>query len=333
MPVRTVGERATVTIGQRGDARAGQGRKIDDRGRLAAGGQCQRVRQHHAPLGVRVDDLDRRAVHGGHDVLWLVCLRADTVLGDRQPGVDGPRVAQFRQRDQRRQRNGAAAHVGVHVQHALVRLQVGAARVEAQPLADQRDGTRHALPLGPRPVPQVEDPGVATGAAAGHGEKGAGPEALQFRLAVEAALQSMAARQRLSQAPESRGIEAVRRQCREPTDQVGSLGDDRGAARVDGLPGHWNDPGQLVGCGGLGLETGQAKGAGPGCGRTGLDALSLEGWRQTGRCQPKSPGFFQAQRLCHRTGQVQQREGRHGAGHDADGHGRVGLVRYAAGEM
>ena len=64
----------------------------------------------------------------------------------------------------------------------LCGLQVGAARVEANALADQAHaGAARAA----RPVRQLHDAGIARGIAVRDGEKCARAEALQLRLAVE----------------------------------------------------------------------------------------------------------------------------------------------------
>ena len=76
----------------------------------------------------------------------LIGARADVVLGDREPAVDcdtAPRSS--REREQRADRDGAALHVLVHVVHALVRLEIDAAGVETDALADERDVRRAPL--------------------------------------------------------------------------------------------------------------------------------------------------------------------------------------------
>ncbi len=80
------------------------------------------------------------------------------------------------------ERHGAAFHVGVHVQHALVRLQVRAAGIEANALADQAHGRGCGAAW---PIGKMRNPGIMRAIAARDREKRARPQALQLRLAVE----------------------------------------------------------------------------------------------------------------------------------------------------
>ena len=76
------------------------------------------------------------------EVLRLVRVGGQAVLGDREPRVDRERDAQLREREQRAERDGAALHVGVHVEHADERLEIRAARVEHDAFADEREARR-----------------------------------------------------------------------------------------------------------------------------------------------------------------------------------------------
>ena len=130
-------EHAGVAPGQCDLAASGQSRIVDDDGRLLARGKRERVGEHHAPFGVGVDDLDRRSVQRGDEILRLVRVRAEAILRDREPRIDAERNAQLGECEQCAERDGAALHVGVHVEHAQERLQVRAAGVEDDALADE----------------------------------------------------------------------------------------------------------------------------------------------------------------------------------------------------
>ena len=67
-----------------------------------------------------------------------------SVIASQASAASGARSS--RERDQRRQRHRAAGHVGVHVEHRAVRLEIDAAGVEQDALADQRD-VRARAPL------------------------------------------------------------------------------------------------------------------------------------------------------------------------------------------
>ena len=87
----------------------------------------------------------------------------------------------------------AAGHVGVHVEHRAVGLEIDAAGIEQNALAHQRHVGRAAAPAGGRSAAapaQVRDAGGAGRVAARHGEKGAGAQALQLRLRIPAKLQA-----------------------------------------------------------------------------------------------------------------------------------------------
>ena len=101
-------------------------------------------------------------------------------------------------------------------------LEVGAAGIEADALANQRNGrlARGAA----RPIADAQDAGVASRAAATDGKEGTGAEARQLGLAIEARRQAGAACQRHGQAPIACRIEPIRRQRGEPADQVRACG-------------------------------------------------------------------------------------------------------------
>ena len=103
-----------------------------------------------------------------------------SVIASQASAASG--APQLGERDERRQRDRAAGHVGVHVEHRAVRLEIHAAGVEQDPLADQRDiGPRRAR-AARRAVAQVCDAGAALRVAGRHGEKRTGAGAAQRAL-------------------------------------------------------------------------------------------------------------------------------------------------------
>ena len=193
MQVAAVGERAAVALGQRVDAGAGQRREVQDQPWPLARGERKRVGQHHAALGVAVHDLDGHAVRGAHDLLRAVGARADLVLGQCQPAVDVEARPDSRAGEQRADGDRAALHVAVHQVHALVGLEVDAAGVEADALADERD--RRSRRAARTAVTQPHDAGAAVRVGARHRKERAGPEPRERPFVVEAEPPALAARE------------------------------------------------------------------------------------------------------------------------------------------
>ena len=104
------------------------------------------------------------------------------------------RNAQLGEREQRAERDGAALHVRVHVEHAEERLQIRAAGVEQDALADERHGRCRAAA---GPVAQVQDAGVARRVAAGDGKECARAELLELALVEESCADAVRFRERL----------------------------------------------------------------------------------------------------------------------------------------
>ena len=104
-----------------------------------------------------------------------------SVIASQASAASGARSS--RQRDERRERHRAAGHVGVHVEHRAMRLQIHAAGIEENALADEGDvgrGRRVATPR--RPVSaDARCRRSRLGIAAGHGEECAGAGALAAR--------------------------------------------------------------------------------------------------------------------------------------------------------
>ena len=101
-------------------------------------GERQRIGEDEPAFGVGVADLDRKPLRERIDVERAEGRAGDRVL-DRRDSTRS-RTFSLRVHDHVRQRQHArgAAHVLLHEQHGAVRLDVEAAGVEADALADQR---------------------------------------------------------------------------------------------------------------------------------------------------------------------------------------------------
>jgi hypothetical protein len=161
------------------------------------------------------------------------------------------------QRVEAAHRDRAAFHVGVHVEHALVRLQVGAAGIETNTLAHQADFRRRGSA---RTIGQAHDSRIARGIGARDGQERSRTQALEVGLAVEFKAQAQAPGNLLQVAAVGARIEGIGRQRREPSGEVvagGSrerdiqVGEFRGAREVDAR--------QTIASLGLALERGEAK--------------------------------------------------------------------------
>ncbi len=137
-----IGEQGRQVRAQRDARGTGEGGEIKDGVRvlLADIGQC--VAQHQTAFGVGVVDLHGEALAGGDHFAGTERIRANRVL-DRCHH-QGQLHRQLLRHHQTRQCDGmgSAAHVLFHVAHAIGRLQVQAAGVEAHALANQRQMRR-----------------------------------------------------------------------------------------------------------------------------------------------------------------------------------------------
>ena len=127
-------------MSQRDHASPGEGGGIDDRSRLELLRVRQHVREHQSAFRVGVDDLDELARHAAHDVARLDRGTGRHVGGGADESHDIDRQLQPGYRFHGAQHAGGAAHVELHPLHALRRLDGDATGVEAQSLADERDG-------------------------------------------------------------------------------------------------------------------------------------------------------------------------------------------------
>ena len=130
--------RGVVTQGD--DAGAGQGRHVDHGFGIVAIHIGEGIAQHQATLGVGVEHLDGLAGHGGEDVTRAIGVAARHVLAARQHADDVDGQLQLGQGVHGAEHGGGAAHVVLHLVHAVRRLDGDAARIEGQSLAHQYDG-------------------------------------------------------------------------------------------------------------------------------------------------------------------------------------------------
>ncbi|ETC89701.1 hypothetical protein XHC_0763, partial [Xanthomonas hortorum pv. carotae str. M081] len=145
--------------------------------RVEALGVGQRIAQDQAAFGVGIADLDGLAGHAGDHVGGAIGIAVDGVFHrrhhhhqvDRQLGLDrGHEGADD---------VGAAAHVVFHFLDAALRLEVDAAGVEGDALADQHIGARIAAA-----VPLQHDQVRAVGRAARYRQQRAHAERFHLRL-------------------------------------------------------------------------------------------------------------------------------------------------------
>ena len=147
-----------------------------------------------------------------------------SVIASQASAASGARSS--RERDERRERHRAAGHVGMHVEHRAMRLQIHAAGVEQDPLADQRHVGPRARAAARRPVAQVRDAGAALGVAGGDREERAARRgAAAHRSSSQRSVRCMLARQPRDRRAVAGGVEDVRRQRGEPAHQVRALRD------------------------------------------------------------------------------------------------------------
>ncbi len=172
-------------VAQGDHAGAGQGGHVDQRGRLEALRVGQRVAQDQAALGVGVADFDGLAGHGGDHVRRAVGVAVDRVLHrrhhhhqvQRQPGLD--------RGDEGADDVGATAHVVLHFLDAALGLQVDAAGIEGDALADQHVGLGVAAV-----VPLQHHQLGPVGRAAGHRQQRAHAERFHLLLVQDLGLRA-----------------------------------------------------------------------------------------------------------------------------------------------
>ena len=137
------GEEGGGAVAEGDDRRAGEGGEIDQLGGAAAGGVDQAVGEDEAAFGVGGEDLHGDAVHAAEDVAGAEGVAGDHVLRGADRGLDDVADTEGAQGGHGAEDGGAAGHVALHVEHALVGLDRIAAGVEGDGLADEtRDADR-----------------------------------------------------------------------------------------------------------------------------------------------------------------------------------------------
>ena len=186
------------------------------------------IGQGEASLGVGVADLDGEAIHSAHDVARPLRSARGHVLRGRDEPVHLHGQLQLGQGGEEAEHGGGARHVVLHAIHAVRGLQVEAARVEGDALADHRHALARALP---GLVGEVDKLGRLQ-AALGHAHVGAHAELLAV-VAIEH-LEAEPARLRdlLGAARQIAGIDHVRRLVDEVARQAGGGGPDLARAHA-----------------------------------------------------------------------------------------------------
>ena len=136
-----VRKQAAVVIAERDDDGAGQGGQVDHEARLEAVLTVpNRIRQDEPALSVGVDDLDGLAGHGGDDVAWTLGVAIRHVL-DQAEDADRVDLGLAASQDVHHAGDrSSAAHVPLHVLHAVGRLDADASGIEADTLAHESHG-------------------------------------------------------------------------------------------------------------------------------------------------------------------------------------------------
>ena len=127
-------------LAQRDHAGAGERGDVDQRLRLEALRVGQRVAQDQAAFGVGVADFDGLAGHRGEHVGRAVAVGVGHVLDRRHDHHQVDRQLHADRGHERAHHAGGAAHVVLHLLDAALGLEVDAAGIEGDALADQHVG-------------------------------------------------------------------------------------------------------------------------------------------------------------------------------------------------
>ena len=120
--------------------------KSNDQLRRLLVGERERVGENEPPFGVGVADFDGEPLAAAQDVAGAHRRGGDRVLDDRDQHAQADVEPRLHDQPRQRQRRGRAAHVLLHQPHAARRLDVEAAAVEGDALADQRHLRRVLAP-------------------------------------------------------------------------------------------------------------------------------------------------------------------------------------------
>ena len=140
-----VGEERRQIGAQRHPRSAGERGEVDEQLRLVFQRQGQRIGEHQTPLGVGIFYLDRGALVCPNHIAGPIGIRRNRVLHRRHqhPQRDG-QPSRHRQAGEAENMR-RAAHVLLHQAHVAARLEIQAAAVEANALANQRHFRRVAV--------------------------------------------------------------------------------------------------------------------------------------------------------------------------------------------
>ena len=149
-------------VGPERDARSARQRAHVDKqiGRLLVG-ERERIGKHQPAFRIGIADLDGQALARAIDVERPERRARDGILDRRDQNAQPHRQLAVHDHVRERERRRGAAHVLLHDQHRGRRLEVEAAGVEADALADQRDLRRRRI----APV-QIDQARRAVGGAA-----------------------------------------------------------------------------------------------------------------------------------------------------------------------
>ena len=214
------------------ESRAREGREVQNRRGLPVRRVVERVREDHAPLGVRVVDLGRLPVPEADDVARLVGRPRREVLRQGRDADDVDGELQVRGGEHDAHRGGSAHHVPLHVAHLLGGFDRDAARVERDALADERDGRVGPLAA----LPFEDDDARLFGGTAVHGEEAAHLLAAD-RLLVEDLRPEAASARLFAHTPgEVARHEVVRRRVPEVAHEGRHAGQRAGIPDLGGCP-------------------------------------------------------------------------------------------------
>ena len=118
---------------------AGQRREVDEEVRLLFRGERERIGEDEAAFGVGVADLDGQALAAREHVARPEGGAGDGVFDRRDQDAQPDRQPRGEDHVGEAERIGGAAHVLLHEEHAARRLDVEAAGIEADALADDGD--------------------------------------------------------------------------------------------------------------------------------------------------------------------------------------------------
>ena len=140
---------------ERDPRRAGQGGEVEHQFRRVLIGERERVGEDHPPFGVGVADFDRDPLAADNHVARSHRRRRDRVLDDRDQRPQAEIKPRLHDHPRQRQRGRRPAHVLFHEFHARGRLDVEAAGVERDALADDRNFRRVLAPPGKVDEPRL----------------------------------------------------------------------------------------------------------------------------------------------------------------------------------